>query len=255
MTNRNEAPGKGWIEGMVSGNVHLTQNLFSLRIEADLAPFTAGQYTSLALDVDGQRISQPYSILSAPGQQPVEFFFYTNPEGQLSIELGKLQTGDSVWIQEQAEGNFTLEQVPSSDCLWLLATGTGVAPFLSMLLTPEPWKRFRHVVLVYAVRQWEDLGYGDLIKGLQQAHVDQFTFVPFVSREKIEGSIHGHIPASITNGTLERVAGRNMTLPNSQFMLCGNPGMVQDATVALEQKGFNRHGDGVSGQITLESYW
>lgn len=255
MSEHDQASGKGWIAGTVAANVHLTQNLFSLRIEADLAPFTAGQYTSLALDIDGQRVAQPYSILSAPGQQPIEFFFYTNPEGQLSTELGKLQAGDVVWIQEKAEGNFTLEQVPSADSLWLLATGTGVAPFLSMLLTAEPWRRFKHVVLVYAVRQWLDLGYGELIKTLQSAHANQFTFVPFVSREKIEGSIHGHIPASITNGTLERVAGRTMTLPGSQFMLCGNPGMVQDATVALEQKGFSRHKDGVTGQITLESYW
>lgn len=255
MTKRNEESGKGWIEGTVAGKVHLTQNLFSLRIEADLAPFTAGQYTSLALDIDGKRIAQPYSILSAPGQRPIEFFFYTNPEGQLSTELGKLQPGDAVWIQERAEGSFTLEQVSSSDTLWLLGTGTGVAPFLSMLLTPEPWQRFKHVVLVYAVRQWVDLGYGELIKTLQSTHTNQFSFVPFVSREKIEGSIHGHIPASITSGTLERVAGRAMTLPNSQFMLCGNPGMVQDATIALEQKGFCRHKDGVSGQITLESYW
>lgn len=255
MTKRNDDPGKGWIEGTVAGNVHLTQNLFSLRIEADLAPFVAGQYTSLALDIDGQRIAQPYSILSSPGRQPVEFFFYTNPDGQLSTELGKLQTGDSVWIQEQAEGGFTLQQVPQADNLWLLATGTGVAPFLSILQTPEPWERFGHVVLVYAVRQWLDLGYGELIKTLQTTHGDKFTFVPFVSREKIEGSIHGHIPASITSGTLERVAGRTMNLAGSQFMLCGNPGMVQDATMALEQKGFSRHKNGINGQITLESYW
>lgn len=250
-----KAPTDLWIKGTIATNTHRTQNLFSLRIDADLAPFRAGQYTSLALDIDNQRVAQPYSILSAPGECPVEFFFYTNLDGQLSTELARLQSGDSVWIQQQPEGNFTLGQVPSSDDLWLLATGTGVAPFLSILATAEPWERFAHVVLVYAVRQWCDLGYGDLIEQLQQRYPGQFTFVPFVSREKIENTVHGHIPASISNGTLERVANRTMNVRTSQFMLCGNPGMVQDAAISLEQKGFVRNKDGTTGQITLESYW
>ncbi len=248
-----------WIKGVVADNTHLTSNHFSLRIQAALAPFKAGQYTSLALPChegsDGIRVAQPYSILSAPDEQPVEFFCYTNPDGQLSNELRKLQTGDAIWIKRQPEGNFTLQQVPSAKQLWLLGTGTGVAPFLSMLRTPEPWQRFEQVILVYAMRLWQDLGYGDVIEQLQQQHPEQFKFVPFVSREQIAHTIHGHIPASITNGTLERVAGHAMLPKNSQFMLCGNPGMVQDATVALEQKGFSRHREDNPGQITLESYW
>ncbi len=251
MTDQKET----WIKGLIATNAHRTQNLFSLRIDAELALFKAGQYTSLALDIDNQRVSQPYSILSAPGECPVEFFFYTNLDGQLSTELARLQPGDSVWIQQQPEGSFILDQVPTADDLWLLATGTGVAPFLSMLKTSSPWERFDNVVLVYAVRQWCDLGYGDLIEELRQMYPEKFTFVPFVSREKVENTVHGHIPASISNGTLERVANRTMNHQRSQFMLCGNPGMVQDAAVALEQKGFVRNIDGISGQITLESYW
>lgn len=251
MTDQKEA----WTKGVIASNTHRTQNLFSLRVDADLAFFKAGQYTSLALDIDNQRVSQPYSILSAPGEFPVEFFFYTNSDGQLSMELARLQPGDHVWIQRQPEGSFILDQVSTADDLWLLATGTGVAPFLSMLKTDALWARFNHVVLVYAVRQWGDLGYGDLIAQLQQQYPGRFTFVPFVSREKIENTVHGHIPASISSGTLERVANRRMSLPKSQFMLCGNPGMVQDTATALEQKGFTRNKGRVSGQITLESYW
>ncbi len=244
-----------WIEGTVVSNTHRTQNLFALKIEADLAPFEAGQYTSLALDVDGERVAQPYSILSAPDERPLEFFFYTQLDGQLSARLAHLQVGDSVWVQQLPEGSFTLKMVPPGKDLWLLATGTGVAPFLSLIRTKAVWERFENVVLVYAVRQWDDIAYSDLIEDMKQRYGDRFTFVPFVSREKVEGSIHGHIPASISNGTIERVADRELSLAHSQFMLCGNPGMVQDALSALEQRGFKRSVDGQSGHITLEAYW
>ena len=242
-----------WLEGVIVGNTHWTQNLFSLRIQADLSPYQAGQYTSLGLTIDGERVSQPYSILSAPGTRPVEFFFYTNLDGQLSTQLARLQPGDTVWVQDRPAGRFTLRQVPDGDNLWLLATGTGVAPFLSILQTAEPWQRFQRVVLVYAVRQQVDLAYGELIDNLQQAWAERFVFAPVISRENVEGSIHGHIPASISDGVLESSAGLSMS-PRSQFMLCGNPGMVQDATRALEERGFTRSANG-TGNITIESYW
>lgn len=244
-----------WAEAVVVINKHRTQNLFSLQIAANLAPFEAGQYTSLALDIDGERVAQPYSILSAPEQQPVEFFFYTQADGTLSARLSHLQTGDRVWVQQQPEGSFTLSRVPAGKDLWLIATGTGVSPFLSMLKTEDIWRRFEHVVLVYAVRQWDDIGYGELIRNTQEERGERFSFVPFVSREKVDGCVYGHIPASISNGTLERVAGRTLSLTDSQLMLCGNPGMVQDALQALEQRGFTRSLDGRSGNITLEAYW
>src|SRR5690606_28862884 len=106
-----------WTEGVVVRNLHRTQNLFSLQIEADVAPFTAGQYTSLALDIDGERVAQPYSILSAPGECPLEFFFYTQPDGELSARLSQLRAGDRLWIQQAAEGSFTLRYVPEGRAL------------------------------------------------------------------------------------------------------------------------------------------
>jgi len=244
-----------WTEGTVVSNIHWTKNLFSLRIRADVAPFKAGQYTSLGLDIGTERIAQPYSILSAPDEQILEFFFYTHLDGQLSARLAHLQTGDSLWVQQLPAGGFTLKQVPAGKELWLLASGTGVAPFLSMLKTAEPWQRFEHIVLVYAVRQWADIAYGELIETWQQQYPEQFHFVPFVSREKLPQAVHGHIPACISNGTLEMIAGRPMSLTDSQFMLCGNPGMVQDGLAALEQRGFSRSQHGSSGNITLEAYW
>jgi ferredoxin--NADP+ reductase len=244
-----------WIQGSVARNTHWTPNLFSLCIDADVAPFQAGQYTALALDIAGERIAQPYSILSSPDTAPLEFFFHTPRDGQLSAALGRLQEGDRVWVQQTPEGRFTLDAVPDGRELWLLATGTGVSPFLSLLCTPQPWERFEHIVLVYAVRHWNDIAYHTLIEQLRSRHGERFTFIPFVSREKVENTLQGQIPARISDGTLENVARRPFTLERSRFMLCGNPGMVQDALAALQQRGFVRSTDGRSGHITLEAYW
>lgn len=244
-----------WIEGSVARNTHWTPNLFSLCIDADVAPFQAGQYTALALDIAGERIAQPYSILSSPDTAPLEFFFHTPRDGQLSAALGRLQEGDRVWVQQTPEGRFTLDAVPDGRELWLLATGTGVSPFLSLLCTPQPWERFEHIVLVYGVRHSSDIVHGDLLARLRSRHGERFSFIPFVSREQVANTVHGRIPASIADGSLERVTGRHFTTERSRFMICGNPGMVQDSLAALQQRGFVRSADGRTGHITLEAYW
>lgn len=246
-----------WTRGKIVNNRHWTNNLFSLTVDADIAPFQAGQYTSLALDIDGQRISDPYSILSAPDEHPLEFFFYTRLEGDLSTALARLQTGDAIWVGEQPAGGFTLDSVADSEELWLLATGTGVAPFLSMLKTAEPWQRFHKVVLVYAARYHQDLRYQELFDELHLRYPDRFTLIPIVSREAVTDTLSGHIPERIADGTLQRVSGRALDPATSQVMLCGNPGMIQDTVALLHQQGF-RDGDQNAagpGRLHYESYW
>jgi len=174
-----------WVKGVVSGCSHWTNNLFSLRVEAEVSPFKAGQYTWLApggLDEIGlEKSAQPYSILSAPSDQTLEFFFYTRTEGDLSKQLSRFHEGDQLWVKSAAEGTLTLSQLKDAETLCLLATGTGVAPFLSMLKTPEPWQRFQKVVLVYAVRHNQDLRYQELFDELQQRYPGRFQLIAFVS--------------------------------------------------------------------------
>lgn len=248
-----------WVKGVVVENTHWTDNLFSLRIDADINPYLAGQYTSLALDVNGERVAQPYSILSAPDEKPLAFFFYTQLEGDLSRALSKTSPGDTVWVQQQPEGTLTLAHVPDAEILCLMATGTGVAPFISMLKTPEPWARFKKVVLVYAVRVYDDLRYETLFLDLLASHPDQFRIVPFVSREEIKGAftstLHGHIPASLRSGELEQALNLQFTPENTQIMLCGNPGMVKDTVAVLQPRGFTENKPMQPGQISHESYW
>jgi ferredoxin--NADP+ reductase len=244
-----------WIQGTVVDNIHWSENLYSLKIDADVDTFIAGQFTHLALDIDGERIDRPYSFLSAPGQHPLEFFFYTATGGLLSNAMEELQVGDSIWLKKKPNGFFTLSEVSSSKDLWLFGTGTGIAPFFSMLKTEEPWERFEKVVLVHGVRTNTDLRYQELIENFQHDRGDHFQFKAFVTREDVPGAYHGRIPAAITDASLESICGISLSPENSQVMLCGNPDMVKETVKVLEERGFKKNLPRNPGQITAEYFW
>ncbi|MEX0962647.1 MAG: ferredoxin--NADP reductase [Pseudohongiellaceae bacterium] len=244
-----------WIQGTVTDNIHWTENLYSLKIDADIAPFIAGQFTSLALDLDGERVARPYSFLSAPGQQPLEFFFYTATDGVLSNAMLDLVAGDSIWLKKKANGFFTLSEVPDSHDLWMFGTGTGIAPFFSILKTEEPWQRFEKVILVHGVRSNADLRYQELIENIYQSRGEHFQFKAFVTREDVPGTYRGRIPAAIADGNLEDICGTKLSPEDSQIMLCGNPDMVKDAVKVLKARGFTKNRRRTPGQITTENYW
>lgn len=244
-----------WIEGTVVDNIHWSDNLFSLKIAADVDDFTAGQFTSLALDIDGERIARPYSYLSSPGQQPLEFFFYTATDGVLSNALVKLNQGDSVWVKKQSNGFFVLDEVPAADDLWMIGTGTGVAPYFSILNDDEVWQNYKRIVLIHGVRKQSDLRYQEMVEKLSHRYKDRFLFQAFTTREETAGAINGRIPATIEDGSLEKLLGLPLDLEKSQIMLCGNPDMVKDCTDILKEKGFSKNRRRTPGQITVENYW
>jgi ferredoxin--NADP+ reductase len=244
-----------WIQGTVVDNIHWTENLFSLTLDAAVDDFTAGQFTSLALDIDGERVARPYSYLNSPGQRPLEFFCYTATDGLLSNTLVKLDSGDQVWIKHQSTGFFVLKEIPAADELWMLGTGTGIAPYLSILNTTEPWDRFQHIVLVQAVRTQADLRYQELIETFSSNHPEQFSFQAYVSREQVPGTITGRVPTSIEDGSLEESVGRQLNTEVSQIMLCGNPDMVKDTVEVLKGRGFRKHRRRTPGHITVENFW
>jgi ferredoxin--NADP+ reductase len=142
-----------------------------------------------------------------------------------------------------------LSELPDAETLWLLSTGTGIAPFLSILKTEVPWRRFRNVVLVHAVRHARELVYRDLIKGTK------VKYLTMVSREAHQGSLSGRIPAAIRDGSLDAAAGLGIAPETSQVMLCGNPDMLKDAAAALAARGLRKHRRRSPGHITVESFW
>ena len=137
----------------------------------------------------------------------------------------------------------------------MLGTGTGVAPFFSILNTDEPWQRFKHIVLVHAVRTEADLRYQEMIDALQTKYGDQFLFQAFVSREDVPGTIKGRVPLTIEQGSLETALGLQLAPDKSHIMLCGNPDMVKDTIEILKARGFAKNRRRTPGHITAENYW
>jgi ferredoxin--NADP+ reductase len=244
-----------WVEGTVVGQKHWTGHLYSLQVEAELAPFQAGQFGKLALAVEGEMVARPYSFVNAPKERPHEFYYVVLPEHPLTPRLCKLEAGDAVYLTPQAAGFLILSEVPPGKHLWLLASGTALGPFLSILKTEAPWPRFERVVLVHAVRRVEELCYQDQIQALLARHAGQFVFVPVVSREHTDFALGGRIPKAIEDGRLEVRAGIGLAAQSSQMMVCGNPEMVADTVHALQQRGLKKHRRRDPGQISVENYW
>lgn len=244
-----------FVQGTVVGKRRSTGRLYSLQVDAEVAPFQAGQFTKLALDIDGEMAGRPYSFINTPGEKPLEFYFIEMPGGLLTQRLAALEVGDAVWVAPQAAGFLTLSEVPDAKYLWLLSTGTGIGPFLSILKTEAPWQRFERVVLAHAVRHADELAYGETIRNLAQRHGEQFRFVPFVSREETDFALRARIPEAIADGRLEANAGVALGPENSQVMLCGNPDMLRDTTEVLLTRGLKKNRRHDPGHITVESYW
>jgi ferredoxin--NADP+ reductase len=148
-----------------------------------------------------------------------------------------------------------LAEVPEAENLWLIATGTGLGPFLSILRTEAPWKRFTRVTLVHATRTAAEQSYRELLEAVGAARGEQFRRVAFVSREKAPATLEGRVPAAIGDGRLERAAGTELSAERSHAMLCGNPAMVTDVTAALAGRGMRKHRRRAPGHITVETYW
>lgn len=243
-----------WLTGQVVENKRWTESLHSLRIKADIAPFEAGQFTRLALDIDGQEISRPFSLVNAPDEPILDFYFIAVPGGALSTKLAALEAGDDILVAAKAAGLLTLKQLAPASKLFLIATGTGIGPFLSIIKTSQVWQQFKQVSLVHAVRFAEELSYQDTINEVQAAHPDQFHYLPIVSRETTANALQGRIPQLIENQQLESALGVEID-NDSQVLLCGNPAMVQETTDVLLARGLTRHSRREAGNISIEKYW
>ena len=226
-----------------------------MKVDADIKTFLPGQFGRLGLEIEGKEIARPYSFVNAPTEPYLEFYSITVPDGLLSSSLHQLQPGDRVWVASSPSGFFTLDEVPDGRELWMLSTGTALGPFLSILKTDEPWQRFDKIVLVHAVRTEEELAYKEAIASFKHRSPDQFTMIPFVSREQTSYALPGRVPAAIENGTLEERADTPLITGSSQVMICGNPAMVRDTTDILKAKGFTKNRRRTPGNITTENYW
>ncbi len=243
-----------WVRARITGKHAWTEGLFSMQFDGPIADFKAGQYIKVALDIAGDRVGRPYSLVNPPGERPLEIFFNEVPEGPLTPRLSDLGPGDEVWLSEKPGGIFTLEGVVPGKTLWLLATGTALGVYLSILRTEEPWALFERVVLVQGARQGADLSYGELLDAIAARRGERFTLVRAVTRERVPGALHGRITDLLTEGVLETSVGAVIDPRDSHVMLCGSSAMIKDMKAILEGRGLARHKRHAPGQYTTEQY-
>ncbi|EXU76397.1 ferredoxin--NADP(+) reductase [Erwinia mallotivora] len=245
-----------WVNASIKEVKTWTDSLFSLVVTAPIDPFIAGQFAKLALETDGERVQRAYSFVNAPSDDHLEFYIVNVPEGKLSPQLHQLKPGQQVMITKESAGFFVLDEIPPCKTLWMLATGTAIGPYLSILQEGKGLERFEHIVLVHAARYAQDLSYLPLMQQLQQQYNGKLRIQTVVSREEAAGSLTGRVPALIASGQLESAVGLALEAEHSHVMLCGNPQMVRDTQQLLKDtRQMRKHLKRKPGHMTSEHYW
>ena len=232
----------------------------------DLQYFAQNHETKLITsEIQGQPIDlegyvfRAYSVASSPYDEFIEFFSVVIPEGEFTSKVNHIQVGDSLLLNTTPFGYLTLAryQLPLPNDLWLLATGTGLAPFLSILKTIDVWQQYQRIILVYSARTSQELAYQAEIGSIKSIYGDNgaaFVFLPIVTREADYTGEKARVPNLILSGKLTELVGQKLDKERSHVMLCGNPQMFEDTKEALKSLGLtmNRRGE---GNIAVENYW
>lgn len=235
----------------IEKRVEWAPGLFTLTL-AEQADFEAGQFFNLALEKEGKEVRRSYSAASGPGRS-LEFFISEVKDGELTPALAHLQEGDEVSLDPKGLGFFTLKEVPDCKDLWLVATGTGIGPYLSMARSGTLFDRFERVTVVQGVRDAEQLAYKEDFLALAKEQ-PKFHYIRTLSGTTTEeGALQGRITTAWDSGALEQ-AGGSFT-EDSHMLLCGNPQMITDMVERLKARGFEKHRRRKPGHFNFEKYW
>lgn len=266
------------LNAIVSQRIEVTPSLIKLRVVSDgweLPDFMPGQYGVLGLPGSTSRypmadseenlpdpdrlIMRAYSIASSSvAKEYIEYYIGLVRSGALTPRLLNLKPGDKLWMGPKFKGMFTLSEVSSEFNLVLAATGTGVAPYISMIRS-ELAEGLRHrFAVIHGACYSSDLGYNDELKTLASANKN-FTYLPILSHaheEVVPWKGHeGFVQKLWTDGTLENAWELHPTPENTHLFLCGNPLMINSMTEILKKEGFKKHSKKESGQIHTEQYF
>lgn len=251
---------KNFLQEEVRWVHHWNDHLFSFRTSRDPGfRFRNGHFVMVGLEVGGKPLMRAYSIASANHEEHLEFFSIKVPGGPLTSHLGKLKEGDRVFLSRKPVGTLVLDDLRDGERLYLFATGTGLAPYLSIIKDPETYERFEQVVLVHGVRRVSDLAYSRFINSelpqnpyLGELVRRQLLYYPTVTREPFLN--RGRITSQVTSNRMFRDLG----LPDidpvcDRAMLCGSPGMLKDMRALLDERGFEASPQqGVAGDYVFE---
>lgn len=267
MSNQALASDKATLETVIQVK-RWTDNLLTFKTTKPSAyRFEAGQYARLGLFIDGQMVWRAYSLTSAPDDDFLEYYGVIVPGGMFTTELDRIKPGDTIWTEKQVYGFMTPGRFTDGSELWMLATGTGVGPFISILRDPAIWRRFSRLILVHCVRHANELAYSEELAVLREHPpggkdgAAELTIIQSVTRDPEHPEqthpnlLHGRITSLLENGELEKKASLPISVESSRIMLCGNPSMIEETRAILHNRGLRPVRRTLPGQFVTENYW
>jgi len=238
---------------------HWNESLFSFTTTRDKGlRFENGHFVMVGMEVDGRPLMRAYSIASANYDEELEFFSIKVPDGPLTSRLQNIRVGDELLISSKPTGTLVADHLLPGRNLYLIGTGTGLAPFMSIIRDPDVYDRFEHIVLVHGVRRVVDLAYLDYItKELPDNEFfgeqvrNQLIYYPTVTRDEFVNQ--GRVTELLENGKLARDIGQPQPDPAlDRFMLCGSPTMLKDMCRILDAAGFRESRHGIQAEYVIE---
>jgi ferredoxin--NADP+ reductase len=238
---------------------HWTDTLFSFTATRNSGfRFQNGQFAMIGLEVDGRPLLRAYSMASANHEEALEFFSIKVADGPLTSRLQKIQEGDTILVGRKATGTLITDNLIPGKRLLLLSTGTGLAPFASLIKDPEVYDKFETIVLVHGCRQVSELAYGEqLVASLGEDEFfgplmrEQFIYYPTVTREPFRN--RGRITDLITSEQLFNDIGLPpLDIETDRIMLCGSPGMLEELRQTFEARGFAEGSHSEPGHFVIE---
>jgi len=248
-----------FVEQRVLSVHHWTEKLFSFTTTRDAAlRFSNGHFTMIGLRVNNKPLLRAYSIVSANYEEHLEFLSIKVPDGPLTSRLQHIKVGDSVIVGHKPTGTLLIDYLLPGKRLYMYSTGTGLAPFMSLIRDPATYEKFEEVILVHGVREVKELAYHDYITQTLPQHEflgemigKQLRYYPTVTRETYANM--GRIPDLINNGKLATDLGLPALDPaTDRAMICGSPAMLRDIKHLLETRGFNEGNTTRPGDFVIE---
>ncbi len=238
---------------------HWTDTLFSFTATRDPGfRFQSGQFTMMGLEIEGRPLLRAYSMASASHEETLEFFSIKVPDGPLTSRLQQIKRGDTVLIGRKATGTLIADNLLPGSRLLLLSTGTGLAPFASVIKDPDVYERYDSIVLVHGCRQVSELSYGEkLVESLRNYELfgpllaDKLHYYPTATREPFRNN--GRITDLITSDKLFDDCGQSpLNIETDRIMLCGSPAMLADLRTIFDQRGFLEGNHSEPGHFVIE---
>lgn len=263
---RNDAgPQDKWTTERVLSIRYWTPTLVTLRTTRYQGfRFTPGHYTRLGLGAADASMSdtvwRPFSLASAAYDDFLEFIAVLVPGGAFSEQLKHLRAGDRLRVDKASYGFLTVDQLAPGKDLWLLASGTGLGPFLSILHDPTVWQNYQRLIVAHSVRHSSELAWRDEIADIPKGELfaeakATLSYLPVVTREPGATQLAERIPLLLADGRLEQAAARPLSVATSRVLVCGNPAMTRELRQSLAARGFATNRRGIPGQMAFEKYW